>query len=69
MMDFCIMYLDPTKPPTLVSGAFPRYHIMTETGVQLFDTQAKAAAWIVKFGMDHIDYAVEPYHDLKGSLK
>lgn len=68
-MEFCVTYLDPQRPPMTITGAYPRYHIMTETGVLLFDSQAKAAAWIVKFGMDHIEYSVDPYHDLEGSMK
>ena len=67
-MNFCITYLDPSRPATSVLGGVPRYHIMTETGVLLFDSQAKAAKWVVKFGMDHIEYSVDPFHDLKGSL-
>ncbi len=66
-MFFCVTYLDPSRPSSVI-GATPRYHICTETGVLLFDTQAKAAKWIVKFGMEHIEYSVDPYHDLEGSF-
>ena len=66
-MDFCITYLDPQLPPSQ-DWIRPRYHIMTETGVLLFDSQAKAAKWILKFGMDHIEYSVDPYHDLEATF-
>lgn len=68
-MYFCVTYLDPSNWNS------PRYHICVETldhaegkEVMLFDTQAKATAWIAKFGFDNIEYSVDPYHDLKGSL-
>jgi len=63
---FCVTYLDPSNWNS------PRYHICKDTldhpegeAVLTFDTQAKAAAWIVKFGLDNIDYSVDCYHNLK----
>ncbi len=67
-MMFCITYLDLNVP--LATGYHVRKHILNAsgTGPLLFDSQDKAHKWIAKWSMDHIDYSVDPYHDLEGSL-
>lgn len=64
-MQFAITYYAPHH----THHTFLRMEWVKRSGkVVLFDSQKAAHRWIATHGEDHLDYSVDPYHDLAGDL-